>query len=174
MSENEDTKDWRIAREAEGYFELELYDDALDRSRVLLSRHSEGPLWDFAATLQAECLRRQGRWGEGVVAFEEILRQRPDDVSAFVGLGWCHKRGGRLDLAIHAMERLLAIRPTEAIGLFNLACYCSLAGDRERAIDSLSRSIDEDPGYRDLALHEEDLLRIRDEPAFRRLLSRRR
>lgn len=167
MTESGDSRAFRTAREAEGYYELELYEDALARVELLLS---EGQLEDFSLSMKAECLRGLGRWEEGAEAFEAVLRARPEEVGAYVGLGWCRKRAGRLDLAIEAMERLLVAKPEEPIGLFNLACYLSLAGESERALSLLDASIRKDAAYRKLAEKEEDFAGLREDPAFRRIV----
>jgi Flp pilus assembly protein TadD len=157
----------RIAREAEGYYELGLHEEALER----LEQISEHPTVGKAArAMRAECLRCLERWEEGASAFEDVIREDRENVTAYVGLGWCRKRSGRLDLARDAMERLLAVRPEEAIGLYNLACYCSLAGEREQAIRLLSRAIEEEEQFREHALEEPDLDPIREDPDFRRIV----
>jgi len=163
MTEPLDPQTVRIAREAEGYYELGLYDDALQRAEDLIER---GKLADHAWMLKAECLRSLGRWPDGSAAFEEAIRREPGSVAGHVGLGWCRKREGRLDLAIQAMELLLRSRPEEPVGLYNLACYLSLSGDRARSLDLLRRAIEAEDGYRDLAVREEDFAALRDDPAF--------
>ena len=167
MPDPVDPQSQRTAREAEGYYELEIFDEALRRAESLLA---DGKLESFALAMRAECLRSLGRWQDGTSAFEEVLRRSPDDVSAHVGLGWCWKRAGRLDLAKEAMERLLRRRTAEPIGLYNLACYCALAGERERALALLARSIEEDANFRTLARTEEDFASLRDEPEFQRIV----
>jgi tetratricopeptide (TPR) repeat protein len=168
MSGPNDHHTLRTAREAEGFYELELYEEALRRADQLLA---DGKLERFSLALRAECLRCLGRWEEGAGAFEKILRREPEEVSAYVGLGWCLKRAGRLDHAMETLNQLLAVSPREGIGLYNLACYCSLAGDRDRALDYLQRSIEVDTQYRELAEAEEDFASLREDPAFRRILS---
>jgi tetratricopeptide (TPR) repeat protein len=158
-----DERSVRIAREAEGYLELGLFEEALERAEVLCD---EGRLLPFALSVRGECLRSLDRYAEGVKVYEELLRCDGENVGAFVGLGWCRKRTGRLDLALEAMERLLEARPGEGIGLYNLACYCALAGQRERALTLLERSIAVERQYRELAIGEEDFDTLRDDPGF--------
>jgi tetratricopeptide (TPR) repeat protein len=159
--------DVRIAHEAQGYYELQLYEEALERVQTLLDR---GVMAGPALVLKGECLRCLERYEEGIDVFERILEHEPDSVSAHVGLGWCHKRTGRLDLALEAMERLLAVRPTEGIALYNLACYCSLEGDSARALDLLARAIEVEEEFREHARTEEDLDPIRATPEFGRIV----
>ena len=56
--------------------------------------------------------------------------------------------------------------------LFNLACYLALDGERERSLSLLRRAIRSDDSYRSLAREEEDLLSLREDPEFRRIVSR--
>lgn len=169
MIEEPELGDLRIAREAEGYFELGMFEDALERADRLLA---EGKLELFALPMKAECLRSLDRFEEGVAFFERLIERDPEDVGAYVGLGWCRKRTGRLDLAVESMERLLRARPDEPIGLFNLACYCALAGGRERALDLLGQSIRADDQFRDLARKEEDFAGLREDPEFESTVSK--
>jgi tetratricopeptide (TPR) repeat protein len=69
----------RIAREAEGYYELQLFDEALDRADHLLGLGRQVP---FAEAIRAECLRSLERYDEGADAFEQILKVDPANVPA--------------------------------------------------------------------------------------------
>ena len=161
-----DPKALRIATEAEGYYELELYEEALERAETLLSM---GALEIAGLAMKAECLRSLERYEEGAAVFERILARDDANVAAYVGLGWCRKRSGRLDLAIESMERLLAGKPDEPIGLYNLACYLSLRGDREPALELLGRAVALEEEFRKLATEEEDFAPLRRDRAFLRL-----
>lgn len=167
MSPTPDEKALRLAREAEGYFDLGLHEDALARVEKLVD---DERFTAFAAGMRAECLRNLGQFTEGAAAFEAIIAAEPSNVSAYVGLGWCRKRDGRLDLALESMERLLEVLPEEGIGLYNLACYCSLDGQRERAITLLSSAITGDVEFRELARKESDFDPIREDAGFRRIV----
>lgn len=156
----------RLAREAEGYYELELFEESLARAEEILA---SGQLREIALAMRAESLRSLERYEEGAAAFEALVADNPRSVGAWVGLGWCRKRSGRLDLAVESMERLLAECPDASIGIYNLACYCALAGERERAFGLLARALRQAPEYRDLARTEEDFAGVRDDPAFRKL-----
>jgi tetratricopeptide (TPR) repeat protein len=159
--------DVRIAREAQGYLELELWPEALERANALLERDA---LVAAALAIKGEVYRHQERWEDGAAVFERLVDAEPESVHAWVMLGWCRKRAGRLDLAKEAMEGLLERKPAEGIGLYNLACYCSLDGQRERALVLLDRAIDREADFREHARTETDLDPIRNDPEFRRIV----
>ena len=69
MTEPVDHQTARIAREAEGYYELELYNEALKRAEILLE---QGALESFSRAMKAECFRSMERWEEGIAAFEDL------------------------------------------------------------------------------------------------------
>jgi len=161
------SNDIRLAREAQGYLELELWPEALERANGLLEK---GVLVEAALAIKGEVYRGQERFEDGAGIFERILASDPGSVHAWVMLGWCRKRTGRLDLALKAMEDLLLAKPAEGIGLYNLACYCSLDGQHERALHYLERAIDAEEEFREHALSEEDLDSLREDPEFRRIV----
>jgi tetratricopeptide (TPR) repeat protein len=165
MTDQPSDREARRAREAEGYYELGLFEDALARAKELVGSSHEGTV-RFALVMQAECLRSLERWVEGATAFERLIAADPENVAAYVGLGWCRKREGRLDLATRSMERLLAEKPEEGIGLFNLACYLALAGERERPLELLRSAIRVEESFRALAREEEDFASLAGDPRF--------
>ena len=81
-------------------------------------------------------------------------------------MGWCLKRLGRLDAAIGALKNGLESSPREPILLYNLACYHSLGGDVQAAIEHLTNAIALDGRYRDLLVAEPDFDPIRKDPRF--------
>jgi tetratricopeptide (TPR) repeat protein len=49
---------------------------------------------------------------------------------------------------------------------YNLACYASLAGDRERALEHLGRALQGNPDAREWAANDSDLDAIRSDPRY--------
>lgn len=118
-----------------------------------------------ASLLEGEALRAAGEWEAaiGPLTRATIGQGR---IEAWLGLGWCRKRLGDLPGAIAALERGLAAFPRQAILLYNLACYHSLAGDVAAAIDGLTQAIALDARFRDLTGAEHDFDPIRADPRF--------
>jgi serine/threonine protein kinase/tetratricopeptide (TPR) repeat protein len=72
---------------------------------------------------------------------EQHLELNPGDVRALV-LGAASLIGvGQKDKAISWLEQALAIAPEEPHLLYNVACIYSLAGEEDRALDNLERSV---------------------------------
>jgi Flp pilus assembly protein TadD len=157
-----------VERQAEGYLELGMAQQALD---ALARLGDEDQLGDHALYLRGEALRALERYEEALAPFEKIARAAPEDMHVWLALGWCYKRIGRMDRAVAAMEQALKVEPKEAILHYNLACYLSLTGDKDRALRHLSKAFSFDPGYRAMVESEPDFDPIRSDPDFQALLS---
>ena len=168
-----------ILREASGYIELgellvhqdapvppsgqKLLHRALDLLAVLPEPTRSTAI---AKLLEGEALRALGRFEEGLVALRLVTEQEPKRLEAWLGMGWCLKRLGRLDDAILSLEQGLRASPRQPILLYNLACYHSLAGGVQAAIEHLTKAISLDGRYRDLTGAEPDFDPIRQDPRF--------
>ena len=168
-----------ILREASGYIELgellvqqdkplppsgqRLLHRALDLLAVL---PDPTRLKATAKLLEGEALRALGRWEESLAAFQMVADQEPKRLEAWLGMGWCLKRLGRLDEAIATLKQGLEASPREPILLYNLACYHSLEGSVQAAIEHLTKAISLDDRYRDLTGAEPDFDPIRQDPRF--------
>ena len=119
-----------------------------------------------ACLLEGEALRALGDWEAAVPALTRAAEAKPGPLEAWLGLGWCWKRLGRLDEAIAALDRGLLVFPDQPILFYNLACYHSLAGDVQAAIDHLTKAIALDNRFRDLTGTERDFDAIRSDPRF--------
>lgn len=116
--------------------------------------------------LEGEALRALGEWQAALQPLGAAAAGAPTRVDAWLGLGWCLKRLGRLDDAIMALERGRAVSPQQPILMYNLACYHSLAGNVPVAIENLTQAIALDARYRDLTGGERDFDPIRADPRF--------
>jgi tetratricopeptide (TPR) repeat protein len=156
----------RLLEQAEGYLILDLPHRALE----ILQSRDEWPGHLFPASfLKGEAFRALGRYREALRPLETAASLQPDHLGVAVSLGWCYKRTHRLAQAIEALERATESHPSEPLLLYNLACYWSLAGDREKAINKLQRAVDLDPEFQRKLIHEPDFDPIRSEPRFEHL-----
>jgi len=120
----------------------------------------------FALLLRGEALRALGRLPESIVAFQTVADRDREVVAAWVGLGWCHKRTGRIDRAIDCLRQALDASPDEPLLHYNLACYLSLSGDVSAAVEHLTRAISREGRYRTMTMAERDFDPIRTDPRF--------
>ena len=156
----------RILREVEGYLEINMPQTALD----VLSRMQEpGTFRGQQLYLTGEALRALERYQDAVAPLEQAGDLLPSNLRVWLALGWCQKRLGRLDLAIEALQRAEEGAPSEAVVPYNLACYWSLAGNKDQALTYLSRAISMDPEFRDRIGDEPDFDPLRSDPEFRAL-----
>ena len=85
--------------------------------------------------LKGDALRSLESYQEAVPLLVDAVDLAPSNIHAWMALGWCYKRIGRLDEAIDSLERAHEVEPTEPLIDYNLACYYSLKGLKHRAID---------------------------------------
>lgn len=157
----------RLAEEIDGWLELRLPDRALDRLQPLLDDPAARPC---ALVLRVRAVIRQGHLRAALPDLGEL--QTGGHVPDWVDLteGWCKKRLADLRGAIECLERLVQREPASAIGHFNLGCYLSLAGDRDRAIDEVTLACGIAAEFRDYLRDDPDLDPLRNDARFRTLL----
>lgn len=158
----------RIQREVEGYLELGMAEHAL---KTLARLGSPSELCVRSLYLRGEALRSLDRYAEALVPLERASRLDSDNLHLWLALGWCHKRTGRLDLAISDLERALEINGADALVHYNLACYWSLVGSKQRALGYLSQALVINPRYRELIDEEPDFDPLRSDPEFQAVTS---
>jgi uncharacterized Ntn-hydrolase superfamily protein len=74
---------------------------------------------------------------------------------------WLHGAGRHAE-AVATMRAVLARDPDDALVLYNLACFESLAGERAEALTHLRRAVELDASYRELATSDPDFDPVRD------------
>jgi len=159
----------KIQREAEGYLELDLPQqaaEALGRLGEPIHLNAHGQY------LLGEALRMMERYREALPPLRKAAKADPDNLHVHFALGWCYKRVGRLDRAIAVLRRALRKAPREPLVHYNLACYWSLAGNKQQAIRFLSQALEIDPDYRPLVDDETDFDSLRFDPDFQALCGR--
>lgn len=158
----------RYEIQVEGYLELGMAEQAL---RTLARLGQEASLGPHALYLQGEALRTLERYDEALAPLGQAAALSPKSVHLWLAIGWCRKRTGQIDLAIEALERAVQIGPDDALNHYNLACYLSLNGQKERALAHLAQALKIDPSYRHLVDDEPDFDPLRSDPDFRALTS---
>jgi len=157
----------KLQREAEGYLELGLPELAL---RCLERLGDPARFAPSTLYLWGEALRAVQRYCEAVPPLERAAKAEPENVHVWLALAWCYKRIGRLQRAIEAIHSALKADPAEALLHYNLACYLSLAGDKDGALVHLSQALAAEPHYRTLVDNEPDFDPLRSDPDFQALI----
>jgi len=104
-----------------------------------------------------------------IAAFENHLKQVPEDARARVLLGAGYAELGRADDALRELNLAMTLRANEASILYNAAClYCAL-GRKQEAIETLRKAWE--AGFKDSswARRDPDLAILHDDPEFDRL-----
>ena len=153
----------RSLEAAEGYLLLDMPEQALRELSAIRTRGRHSALWQ---RLRGEALRSRRQHAEALEAFQQSDRLEPDDLGTLLGIAWCQKRTDRLDKAIETMMRAYRVFPTEPIVLYNIACYFSLAGEKEQALSWLGRALRMSPELRMLIPDESDFDPLRHDADF--------
>jgi non-specific serine/threonine protein kinase len=104
-----------------------------------------------------------------IAAFENHLKQVPEDARARILLGSDYARLARTDDALRELKMAVTLRADEALILYNAACLYCVLDRKAEALDALSKAWE--VGYRDSgwARRDPDLLKLHDDPEFNRL-----
>jgi adenylate cyclase len=135
---------------------------------------------DFTVpALAIPVLDRLGRHAEAeamvrnsIEGLKHQVELNPDDARALTLLAGLYARAGQREAGTPYVEAAMRARPDDFATLYNAACYYSLAGDSERAIDVLARACELGGGSRDWIEHDSDLDPLRESPRFKALLVR--
>ncbi len=95
----------------------------------------------------------------------------PDNARVHYMTAGLYARLGQAAAGQPHADRALALRPDDFTTLYNLACFHTLAGNHECALDMLERAIDTGGGYPDWIAHDSDLAPLRGLPRFQALLA---
>jgi adenylate cyclase len=115
----------------------------------------------------AEAMERRA-----LVGLRRQAELEPDNPRIHYLAAGAHVRLGDPDAGRESMDTALRLRPDDYGTLYNGACFFSLVGDHERALDLLERAIQAGVGYPDWIEHDPDLAPLRTLPRYRELLAR--
>lgn len=145
---------------AEGYFELEMYEDALEELQTadfLPENRME------VTAMKLSIFIAQKRWKEALPYGEALCDLDPEEPQYFIQYAYVLRELNRVDDA----RRVLLDGPEEleqsALFYYNLACYEALLGEGQVALSTLQRAFHLDPDLKKTALEDADLESIRDQ-----------
>jgi Flp pilus assembly protein TadD len=169
----------QLIREAEGYLDLALLfgdqwplpatvRDCLAHRSLAVIDHMNGSAVHSPQLqlIKGQALRMLERYKEALGPLSQAAEEDPQNINAWLALGWCYKRTGRVDLAIESLEEALDLEPGSALVNYNLACYWSLARNKRQALAYLSQALSLDSGFRNLIDAEHDFDTFRADPEF--------
>ena len=163
MAEATDIQKQRAIEAAQGYLMLDLPDAALRR----LGLFTDAAVTPLAVEqLRGEAFRLKEDYERALEHFERIPSDAEHNLDLLMAKAWCFKRLGRLDKAIESMRAAYQGSPKVAIVLYNLACYYSLAGEKEDALSWLARAFRMDALLRKLVPRETDFDSLRNDQDF--------
>lgn len=163
MAEPTDIQKQRAIEAAQGYLMLDLPDAALRRLGIFTDSVSTSPTVE---QLRGEAFRLKADYERALQHFERVPEDAEHNLDLLMGKAWCFKRIGRLDKAIEVMRAAYRGSPKVAIVLYNLACYFSLAGEKEDALSWLARAFRLDNSLRELVPRETDFDPLRNDQDF--------
>lgn len=152
---------------ARGYLLLEMPDQALEELDEVDDPDAVAFDWHL---LRGEALRERKDYRAAIKAYHRAQAARPDELEVLMGLAWCYKRTDQLFKSIEIMHEAYLNHREQAIVLYNLACYYSLAGNKEQALSWLGRSLRMQPNLRTLVDTETDFNPLRDDADFQHLI----
>jgi adenylate cyclase len=125
------------------------------------------------ATLESagEHERAQAVAREALEGLKHQIELDPEDVRALYMLAGTLARVGQREAGLPYVERALKLRPDDYATVYNAACFYSLAGDTNRALDLLERIGATGSGNREWIERDNDLAGLRGHPRFEALLA---
>lgn len=136
---------------AQGFTELELYDEALEELSDLDPEH------EAIATLCCHVLSLQSKWDEMSELAGKWAARSPDEAQWWISWAYAVRRAESVDAAREILLKARDRHPEEPMILYNLACYASVSGELEAAGALLEQAIERDAGFRRMAAEDDDL-----------------
>ena len=148
-------------------------------ARMFEGAHAVRPDEYQAACLVVQVYQSLGRVSEALEAnlralklVERHLKLNPDDARALHLGAKALWQSGDHARAHEWASRALAFRPDDSPVLYGLACFYTVAGEAQKAMDLLERSIEAGAVSRAWLEHDNDLDPIRGDPRFQTFLDR--
>ncbi len=105
-----------------------------------------------------------------LAAAERSLELIPNNPLAWSNRGGALRLQGRFGEALRSTEQALMYEQQNGYIWYNKACYTALMGDRETALQSLSRAVELEPRLKNEAVREPDLKSLREDHEFKKII----
>ncbi len=120
--------------------------------------------------LQGLAFVRSRDYQGAVREFRKVVDEYPFDFEGNYHLGFSFLLLKNYAKAIHHFEIAARINPEDELTHYNLACACSLAGQPEKALEALEKSVEAGFNDPDHMENDEDLAPIRKLDGYKRIL----
>ncbi|HJQ22618.1 MAG TPA: tetratricopeptide repeat protein [Blastocatellia bacterium] len=120
----------------------------------------------LSASEAADALYGAQKWAEAAAAYEAITKSEPQNARAWYRLGFALQAAGKFAPAVAAYHQAVEINH-HPVAMYNLACAYARLGDKDRAFEWLTKSLN--AGFPNPArIHSDtDLAGLRDEARFK-------
>ena len=123
-------------------------DEAGSAARITLGdKFKDGTLPPLTTALSERAAKAfgQGKWAEARKAYEEMLREDPNNALTLANLGAVEQAAGKLKEAQDYLQRAVAINPALQQSWISLGMVSYEKGDTYLALSALSHAAHEDP-----------------------------
>jgi tetratricopeptide (TPR) repeat protein len=114
----------------------------------------------------ADALYSAQKWTEAAVAYDTITKSEPQNARAWYRLGFALHSLGQFDKAVPAFEHAVAINHNP-FAMYNLACAYARAGNKDRAFEWLTQSLNAGFPNPSQVNSDTDLAGLRDDARFK-------
>ncbi len=123
--------------------------------------------------MKAPKKRTAGRSQRVEMEFLEAVRaRRPENRLVTESLGDLYTATGRYEEGLKIDLELARQYPDDAYVLYNLGCSYALVGQKEKAMEILSKAVDQGYSESRWMTQDSDLESLRDDPRFKQLVKR--
>jgi len=107
-----------------------------------------------------------------VIVLRQQLEQVPEDVRARILMAVELAGMGEVEETERHLQMAIALRPNDTNVLYNAACTYGVLNRKQEALDTLKKAIECGYGNLEWIKQDPDLLLLRDDPEFRKLVNR--
>ncbi|MDE1763564.1 MAG: tetratricopeptide repeat protein [Thaumarchaeota archaeon] len=142
------------------------YDSALENFNDALKRVPENV---HVLSNKGITLYKSEKYEQAIECFDAALKIDSSYINALTFKGHSLYRLGKNKEALDLYNKVIRLDNNHAEALYNKACLCSMKDDEYGAITSLQKAIRLDSSWRDIALQDKDLDRLKTNTRFREI-----
>ncbi|MGH7739065.1 MAG: tetratricopeptide repeat protein [bacterium] len=154
------------------------FDTTNNKNYTLTAGHSDNifidwtnhwdSIWNHVKT--AKALYRHKDYAGAISEYRKVLRQDPNNCTAYGLMGYSLLRAGRVDEAVSCLGKSVQLDPQYTMGYYNLALAYWAQGKQNQAVEQVRLAIDYDPGCATKIKKDPQFQPFRSLAAFRALV----